>query len=746
MSLPQRARARNQFWAVAAVGGVAIAVLTGTLGRMAEDFDKAALQREQVVVGNGLSSRVAEIGRQVVPQAVWDDAVVNLDNRFNRDWARDNIGTYLHVTDEFRFSWVLDAADRPIYGMDDGEDVPMSRFDKIAGPAARIVAEVREAEAVRTSTAAGPTTGPQSAIVANATDLIDGELFVLSATLVQPDFGTARITGRRAPVIVTGRVMDQAFIDSFSRRYMLEDAHLHMNDSRGETAQAHAGVSNPAGKNVATLDWMPQRAGDWLFRKFLPLTLALLAGMLALALIAYRKAHAATRAVVASEQRAVHVAYHDRLTGLGNREALDERIDRLLADARTDGARYALHCVDLDNFKEINDLSGHAVGDELLRIAGRRLRRLAGAADMCFRLGGDEFALLQPVTDEAEAAAYADRVLQALSKRFALSVGRLQLTASIGVSLSDPANPDAGDLLRRADLALFSSKREGRARVMLHDRDMDESVRRRRGLQDALRRDLRAGALTMVYQPQVDRNRALIGVEALVRWTSAEFGPVSPALFVPLAEESGMIEALGAFTLKRAFEDSLRWPGLKTAVNISAIQLRDPDFIARLITLATDTGVSPSGIELELTEGVLVDRGNGASQRLGELREAGFSIAIDDFGTGYSSLSYLSRFPIGKIKIDRSFVIDMGQSKSADALVSTIVQLGRSLNMRVIAEGVETPDQWLRLAAAGCNEFQGYLASRPVSAEAIDRIYAGEVVEVDGQDARYAPEYRLAAA
>lgn len=746
MSLPQRARARNQFWAVAAVGGVAIAVLTATLGRMAEDFDKAALQREQVVVGNGLSSRVAEIGRQVVPQAVWDDAVVNLDNRFNRDWARDNIGTYLHVTDEFRFSWVLDAADRPIYGMDDGEDVPMSRFDKIAGPAARIVAEVREAEAVRTSSAAGPSTGPQSAIVANATDLIDGELFVLSATLVQPDFGTARITGRRAPVIVTGRVMDQAFIDTFSRRYMLEDAHLHMNDSRGETAQAHAGVSNPAGKNVATLDWMPQRAGDWLFRKFLPLTLALLAGMLALALIAYRKAHAATRAVVASEQRAVHVAYHDRLTGLGNREALDERIDRLLADARTDGARYALHCVDLDNFKEINDLSGHAVGDELLRIAGRRLRRLAGAADMCFRLGGDEFALLQPVTDEAEAAAYADRVLQALSKRFALSVGRLQLTASIGVSLSDPANPDAGDLLRRADLALFSSKREGRARVMLHDRDMDESVRRRRGLQDALRRDLRAGALTMVYQPQVDRNRALIGVEALVRWTSAEFGPVSPALFVPLAEESGMIEALGAFTLKRAFEDSLRWPGLKTAVNISAIQLRDPDFIARLITLATDTGVSPSGIELELTEGVLVDRGNGASQRLGELRDAGFSIAIDDFGTGYSSLSYLSRFPIGKIKIDRSFVIDMGQSKSADALVSTIVQLGRSLNMRVIAEGVETPDQWLRLAAAGCNEFQGYLASRPVTAEAIDRIYAGEVVEVDGQDARYAPEYRLAAA
>ena len=713
---------------------------------MAEDFDRVALQREQVLVENGLSSRVHEIGRQVIPQAVWDEAVLNLDNRFNRDWARDNVGTYLHVTNGFQFSWVLDAADRPIYGMDDGWDVPVSQFDQIAGPVAHIIAEVRKAEALRASTAAVANSGPQAAIVANAMDRVGGELFVLSATLVQPDFGRARITGRRAPVIITGRLMDQAFIDTFSRRYMLEGAHLHMVDTRSEPDQAHAGVSNPAGLTVATLGWIPQKAGDWLLGKFLPMTLALLAAMLALALIAYRKAHAATRAVEASEQRALHVAYHDRLTGLGNREALEKRFDHMDAAGRNDGSRYALHCVDLDNFKEINDLSGHAVGDELLRIAARRLRRLAGPGGVCFRLGGDEFALLQPVTDQTQAQQQAERILQSLSRRFALSVGRLRLTASVGTSLSDVGMPDVGEMLRKADLALFTSKRDGRDRVTMFDPAMDESARRRRGLQDALRRDLQAGALTMVYQPQVYRNRALIGVEALVRWKSAEFGPVSPAEFVPLAEESGMIEALGAFTLKRAFEDSLRWPGLKMAVNISAIQLRDPDFIRQLLALAGETGVSPSGIELELTEGVLVESGNGAARRLAELRDAGFSIALDDFGTGYSSLSYLSRFPIGKIKIDRSFVIEMGQSKSAEVLVSSILQLGRSLNVRVIAEGVETPDQWLRLAVAGCNEFQGYLASRPVTAEVIDRIYAGQVVDVDGQDARYAPEHCLVAA
>lgn len=713
---------------------------------MAEDFDRVALQREQVVVENGLSSRVHEIGRQVIPQAVWDEAVLNLDNRFNRDWARDNVGTYLHVTNGFQFSWVLDAADRPIYGMDDGGDVPVSRFDQIAGPVAHIIAEVREAEALRASTAVVTTSGPQAAIVANAMDRVGGELFILSATLVQPDFGKARITGRRAPVIITGRLMDQAFIDAFSRRYMLEGAHLHMVDSRSDPDQAHAGVSNPAGLTVATLDWIPQKAGDWLLAKFLPMTLALLAAMLALALIAYRKAHAATRAVEASEQRALHVAYHDRLTGLGNREALEKRFEHLDAAGRNDGSRYALHCVDLDNFKEINDLSGHAVGDELLRIAARRLRRLAGPGGQCFRLGGDEFALIQPISDPAQAQQQAERILQSLARRFALSAGRLRLTASVGTSLSDDGMPDVGEMLRKADLALFASKRDGRDRATMFDPAMDESARRRRGLQDALRRDLQAGALTMVYQPQVYRNRALIGVEALVRWNSAEFGPVSPAEFVPLAEESGMIEALGAFALKRAFEDSLRWPGLKMAVNISAIQLRDPDFIRQLIALSEETGVNPSGIELELTEGVLVESGNGAARRLAELRDAGFSIALDDFGTGYSSLSYLSRFPIGKIKIDRSFVIEMGQSKSAEVLVSSILQLGRSLNIRVIAEGVETPDQWLRLAVAGCNEFQGYLASRPVTAEVIDLIYAGQVVDVDGQDARYAPEHCLVAA
>ncbi|MBX9617222.1 MAG: EAL domain-containing protein [Caulobacteraceae bacterium] len=742
--MEQRAKLKDQVWVVAAAGVVAIALLAVTLQWMAADFDRGATAHEQSVVENGMAARIDEIGRQVAPQVAWDDAVLNLDNRMNLAWARDNIGAYLHVTGGFEFAWVLDGEDRPAYGMNAGEDVPAADYARISGAAALVVEAVRRAEAERGQT--GIWDSPRPLIAANAIEIIGADLFIVSASLVQPDFGTARIKGLRAPVVVTGRRVDQALVSTFSDRYMLREAHLHLLNTQFEPGRAHVVIANSAGRAVATLDWNPPQPGARLLGKVLPIILALLVVMLAVALLGYRRAHAAARAVLASEQRAIHIAHHDGLTGLGNRHALEERLEALVTAYRAGGARYALHCVDLDNFKEINDISGPSVGDELLRTAARRLQRLAGGQGLCFRLDGDEFAVLQRITEDGEARPLAERILETLAKRFALTIGRFQLTASLGVGLMEPADEAAGDVLRKAGLALVSAKREGRARALVFDPGMDECMRRRRGLQDALRRDLYAEALTMVYQPQVDRDLNLIGVEALVRWTSDEFGPVSPSVFVPLAEESGMIEALGAFTLKRAFEDSLRWPGLKMAVNVSALQLRDPSFTDRIVALAKDTGVEPSGVELELTEGILIDGGDGSARRLEALKDAGFCLAIDDFSTGYSSLSYLSRFPIGKIKIDRSFVIDMGHSSSADVLVSTIVQLGRSLKMRVIAEGVETPEQWLRLAAAGCNEFQGYLASRPVPAEAIDRLYAGERVDGAGVDPRYSPAWRKTAA
>ncbi len=738
MVAARRAKTRNLFWPLAAAGVVAIGLLTTTLARMALDFDRAALHREQELVENGFAAKVAEIGHQVVPQAVWDDAVIHLDNRFDPLWAHDNIGQYLSEIDGFNLAYVLDARDRPVYGMAEGKDVAPRTFEPYSTLLAPLVARLRalEAAAVRKDPDAGSVRAP---LQLNSAKVIDGRVIIFTATRVQPDFGRARLTGARAPIIVTGRELDSALLDSFSNRYMLTQLHLHPDDSRGETTEAHGSIADDAGTAVATLDWIPQKPGSALLRQFLPWTLMLLAALLALGLLLYRRGRRVTVALETSEGRALHLAFHDVLTGMGNRRQLETQMAEACAEPPLPDRGRALLAVDLDHFKELNDLQGHPVGDELLLIAAERLRGICGDHDPCSRVGGDEFAILCRTRTLPEIEALADRVLADLAEPYALSTGRVRLTCSVGIALLEESVQTATEALRRADLALFRAKRDGRGRRVTYEPSLDEELRSRRRLQDDLRRDLAEGRLTMVYQPQVDSQRRLIGVEALVRWTHPELGPISPATFVPMAEECGLIDALGEFTLRRAFEDSLRWEGLKVAVNVSAIQLRDEAFAARLISMATTQGVSPDAIEIELTEGVLVDESGAVLTGLKVLRNAGFSLAIDDFGTGYSSLSYLSRFPIGKIKIDRSFVVDLGESEAADALVSTIVQLGRSLNMRVLAEGVETNDQWLRLSAAGCREFQGYLTSRPVTADVIDAIAARGVLEPDDRASAGAP-------
>ncbi len=728
MVAARRLRTRNLFWPLAAAGVVAIGLLTTTLTRMAHDFDRAARDREQELVENGFAAKVAEIGHQVVPQAAWDDAVIHLDNRFDQRWAHDNVGQYLSAIDGFSLAYVLDADNRPVYGMADGADVSPTTYQKYGDLLAPVVARLRALEIAAPATGA-EAGGVRRPLQLNTAKVIDGRVLIFTATRVQPDFGQSRLTGPRAPVIVTGREIDSGLLESFSNRYMLTQLHLHPDDSRNEPAEAHGSITDDTGMAVATLDWIPEKPGSALLRQFLPWTLMLLTALLALGLLLYRRGRRVTVALEASEGRALHLAFHDVLTGMGNRRQLEVQMAEACVEPPLPDRGRALLAVDLDHFKELNDLQGHPVGDELLLIAAERLRAICGDHDPCSRVGGDEFAILCRTRTLAEIEALADRVLADLAEPYSLSTGRVRLTCSVGIALLEESVLTATEALRRADLALFRAKRDGRGRRVTYEPSLDEELRSRRRLQDDLRRDLADGRLTMVYQPQVDSQRRLIGVEALVRWTHLELGPISPATFVPMAEECGLIDALGEFTLRRAFEDSLRWRGLKVAVNVSAIQLRDDAFAARLIAMAATQGVASDAIEIELTEGVLVDEDGAVLESLTTLRDAGFSLAIDDFGTGYSSLSYLSRFPIGKIKIDRSFVVDLGQSESADALVSTIVQLGRSLNMRVLAEGVETVEQWLRLSAAGCHEFQGYLTSRPLTANLIDELVARGVLD-----------------
>ncbi|MEQ1809278.1 MAG: EAL domain-containing protein, partial [Terricaulis sp.] len=616
-------------------------------------------------------------------------------------------------------SLVLDAEDRPVYGTRDGSELSRAQLAPIANAASPLLANVRRDEVGRRALELAPDYGLHHPIQSSTPIWIDERFFIVTATLVQSDFGHANISKSRAPIVITGRELDDAFMASMADRYLLQNLHLHRGDSRPEPNEAHAPILDLAGNDVATLDWTPQTPGSHLLGRVLPWMLGTVFVLLLATLVLYARSRQQAAQLARSEQRSLHMAYHDALTGIANRAFFEELLTDMSVIAKQTGRSYALHCIDLDRFKELNDTHGHQVGDELLKLVAERLNNLRSEDVVCARLGGDEFALLQNLEQGESAAVLAQAVIAELSKPFELSIGPKTLGCSVGTALSEESSCEPLEMLRRADTALYRAKNEGRSCYRLYDAEMDKVLLSMRRLKEDLRADLAAGALTMVYQPQVRLSGEVVGLEALVRWTHAEQGPISPAVFVPFAEEAGLIRALGEFTLRQAATDSLRWPHLKIAVNISATQLQEPSFVEQAKRIVEEAGASPRNIEIELTEGVFFRDEHETRATLDALHEAGFSIALDDFGTGYSSLSYLQRFPVDKIKIDRSFVTALGQDPKADALFTAIVKLAGALEMRVIAEGVETNEQWLRLTRAGCPKIQGYIASRPLNADSV---------------------------
>ncbi|WP_158292252.1 putative bifunctional diguanylate cyclase/phosphodiesterase [Paracraurococcus ruber] len=422
------------------------------------------------------------------------------------------------------------------------------------------------------------------------------------------------------------------------------------------------------------------------------------------------------RASLASEARIRHLALHDPLTDLGNRLLLRERLVDEVRQARVTGRGLAVLCLDLDRFKAVNDLHGHAAGDELLRQVAGRLRAELREADFAARLGGDEFVVLQSGVDLSRASSLAKRLNAVLARPYALQAGQqASVSASIGVAVF-PLDGDAPDaLLTRADMALYRAKEAGRNGFAFYDPEMEAETRTRRQLEQDLRRAEERGELQLLYQPQAEVASGRIrGFEALLRWRHPERGMIPPDLFVPLAEASGAIMPIGAWVLRQACAEAAAWPRpLDIAVNISPVQILHGDLVALVTETLRETGLDPARLELEVTEGVLIRDGAQALGVLTRLKALGVRVAMDDFGTGYSSLSTLRAFPFDKIKVDRSFVRDLDTSPEAAAIVRAVLGLGRGLGLPVIAEGVETEAQRQALAAIDCAAIQGYLIGRP---------------------------------
>ncbi len=426
-----------------------------------------------------------------------------------------------------------------------------------------------------------------------------------------------------------------------------------------------------------------------------------------------------------SEARMRHLAHHDGLTGLPNRLMLDERLSHALEVARRHDHGVAVLCLDLDRFKPVNDLMGHAAGDRLLVEVSARLSGMLRAGDTLARLGGDEFAIVLPVLDKpGSSAKLARRIVDSLSQPFDIDGQQVIIGASVGIALAPSDGTDGGTLLRLADIAMYQAKGEGRSIFRLFEAAMDEQLRNQRNLELDLRRAVDAGEMELHYQPIVGcASGILLGFEALVRWNHPSLGRIAPGNFIPLAEESGLIVPLGLWVLKTACREAVSWVlPLRVAVNVSPAQFRHPDLAQQVGTILTASGLAPGRLEIEVTEGLLIDDPHRALAILSEMKAMGVRISLDDFGTGYSSLSYLQRFPFDKIKIDRSFVQGLGQDDQADAIVRAVIAMAGSLKLAVTAEGVETEEQMSALRAQNCDQVQGYLTGRPVPQAALSAL------------------------
>jgi diguanylate cyclase (GGDEF)-like protein len=431
----------------------------------------------------------------------------------------------------------------------------------------------------------------------------------------------------------------------------------------------------------------------------------------------------------ASELKIEYMAHHDALTDLANRVLLNERLVQALGRRIHLKEMVAVHHLDLDQFKAVNDTFGHPAGDKLLKIVAERLRTLVRETDTIARMGGDEFVIVQaPITDPTEATSLAQGIIASISEPFDVDGHQAAIGASVGIAVgpSDGLRPDK--LLRNADLALYRAKGDGRGTFRFFEPAMDLQMQTRRIIEQDLRKALPAEEFELYYQPVVNlASNEISGFEALIRWNHPLRGTVAPSSFIPLAEEIGFIVPLGEWVIRQACRTAAQWPEhLHVAVNISAAQFRSPGLLQVIVGALAASGLSPTRLEIEITETVLLQNQDTTLVVLHQLRALGVRIAMDDFGTGYSSLTYLQCFPFDKIKIDRSFVKDITENTGSLNIVRAVAALAKGMGMTATAEGVETGEQLDKVTSEGCTEMQGYLFSRPLPVAEIERLYLSQ--------------------
>ena len=789
----------------------------------AKSQDEIALAQSVEAVQGDLQRRLEKLAVTLWDYGWWNDAVVNLDMSFDRQWADENVGLHTYNTLGYELSAVLRPDDSVLYAQLDGEHAAIDPHRLFGPDLGRLLRAVRTAPPGATEQATG------------ILPIGDGLAFVAVMPIV-PHTDQFEPPARPPLILMFADRIDQTVLGDIEEPLPIDGLHLIAPGEEPAT-EAVLPLVSPGGRQLGALAWEPHRPGQEFLRSVAPaLTIAVLV-LVAFTVAVLQHARLATRAIEASEarfkdvadassdwiwetdrdlrlrflsssfaeaggeglhlrlgvlfnevfhagdsferwqahledlanwrpfrnvlclcedpngltrtvrvsgkpvldragrplgfrgtatditteieagRRAEFLAQHDPLTGLPNRTLLSERLDQAVAAVGRRGDHAALVLVDMDHFKDVNDTLGHPAGDRLLKACAERLSASAREIDTVARIGGDEFAIVQSsIAQPADANQLCQRILRAFQTPFELDGHEVLASVSIGCALIPGDGSIPEKLLQHADIALYRAKEDGRNTARFFEPEMDARLQRRKALERELRLAITRDELEIYFQPKITlAERQLAGVEALVRWNHPVRGLIPPGEFIGIAEETGMIIALGEWVLREACRQGLAWPDLHVAVNISPVQFRQTNLVEVVRDVLAETGLPPHQLELEITESVLIGQPGVATAALEALKQLGVRIAMDDFGTGYSSLSYLHRFPFDKIKVDRSFINMLGSEVAANAVVRAVVRIARDLGMSTCAEGVETDQQVELLRQEGCDEGQGYLFGKPMT-------------------------------
>jgi diguanylate cyclase (GGDEF)-like protein len=706
------------------VGAAMVAVILYSARKMDENIVSAQTE----LIDNSLNARLTRSLSEVRSVAWWDEAVTKSRGTIDSGWLDLEVGAFMTESFHHDRIMILDEQNRPVYGYNGNGRVDPSRLRGDLTAVMPLVAQIRGGRNISpritdASYADGATEGTterrygrSAAAVVKIGD--HGEL--ASAMAITPSVDMS-LQNPRPRILVSFIKLDQGYWAAAGRDMLLPD--LGFGQPSGERRGDYQ-LKTDTGQPLGTLTWTPRRPGLLLMKNVLPLVLIGLAISLVVVGAFARRLFSASRAIEAREAKAQHLANHDSLTGLPNRRKLETEFDLFTEIAQREGQTLAIACVDVDRFKDINDTLGHHAGDQLIRSLAERLRGAIRAGDFIARLGGDEFAVMRSCRDVADGESLLANIRDCFGTPFRVVGHLVEANASVGVAFAEPGR-SFEDLMREADIALYEAKASGRGCDVRFEAEMGAKIETRRMLEVDLKTAITNGELAVLYQPIVEASTGQISsVEALCRWTSPRHGAVPPDIFIPIAEEAGLMADLGRFVIDRAVQDSLRWPQLHTAINVSAAQLRSVSILEDLIAPTEKHGVSPERITIEITESVLLSNDGHTSRMLQTLKDCGFALALDDFGTGYSSLAYIRDFPFDRLKIDRSFVHGLKNSERALAIIEAVANFGRILGKDVVAEGIETEQEMQAMQKVGCTHLQGYLFSRALAAEKIEAMVA----------------------